>query len=104
MDQFVQTPPYHIVSSSLGGKVAVEFAVKYPHLVDRMVLLCPSGMGDTERLPILEGGRVDDHEHIVRSVFYKPRKADRGMLGYYKPLLPEPEVEARPDPHGQGDQ
>src|SRR5258708_7136942 len=25
LDQFVQTPPYHIVSSSLGGKVAIEF-------------------------------------------------------------------------------
>src|SRR3954467_9250318 len=27
-DRFVQPPPYHIVSSSLGGKVAVEFAVR----------------------------------------------------------------------------
>src|SRR3954467_4207480 len=26
LTQFVQTPPYHFVSSSLGGKVAVEFA------------------------------------------------------------------------------
>src|SRR5437868_827000 len=26
LDQFVQTPPYHLVSSSLGGKIAVEFA------------------------------------------------------------------------------
>jgi pimeloyl-ACP methyl ester carboxylesterase len=84
VDQFVQTPPYHIVSSSLGGKVAVEFAARYPHLVSRMVLLCPSGMGDTERLPILEGSRINDYEAIVRSVFYKPRKADRAMLGYYK--------------------
>ncbi len=33
LTHFVQTPPYHIVSSSLGGKVAVEFAVKYPELV-----------------------------------------------------------------------
>ncbi len=84
VDQFVQTPPYHIVSSSLGGKVAVEFAVKYPHLVNRMVLICPSGMGDTERLPILEGGRVNDYEAIVRAVFHKPRKADRAVLDYYK--------------------
>src|SRR5262245_47036336 len=30
LTQFVQTPPYHLVSSSLGGKVAVEFAVRYP--------------------------------------------------------------------------
>jgi len=84
VDQFIQRPPYHIVSSSLGGKVAVEFAVRYPGLVDRLVLLCPSGMGDTERLPIFEGSRVNDYEAIVRAVFYKPRKADRTMLTYYK--------------------
>src|SRR5580704_4352225 len=55
LDQFVQTPPYHIVSSSLGGKVAVEFAAKYPEMVSRVVLLCPSGMGDKEQLPIING-------------------------------------------------
>ena len=41
-------------------------------------------MGDRERLPILDGARVNDYENIVRSVFYKPRKADRGMLNYYR--------------------
>jgi pimeloyl-ACP methyl ester carboxylesterase len=50
VEQFVQAPKIHLVSSSLGGKVAVEFAVKYPHLVGRVILLCPSGMGDVERL------------------------------------------------------
>jgi pimeloyl-ACP methyl ester carboxylesterase len=84
VDQFVQTPPYHIVSSSLGGKVAVEFAARYPELVNRLVLLCPSGMGDVERLPIMEGNRVNDYEAIIKAVFYRPRKADRGLLAYYK--------------------
>lgn len=84
VDQFIQRPPYHIVSSSLGGKIAVEFAVRYPGLVDRLVLLCPSGMGDVEHLPIMEGSRVNDYEAIVRAVFFKPRKADRTMLNYYK--------------------
>ena len=55
LDQFVQNPPYHLVSSSLGGKVAVEFAARYPELVNRVVLICPSGMGDKEQLPIMEG-------------------------------------------------
>ena len=82
--QFVQTPPYHIVSSSLGGKIAVEFAAKYPELVDRMVLLCPSGMGDVEKLPVMDGVRRSDYQSMVKSVFYKPRKADRNMLLYYK--------------------
>jgi pimeloyl-ACP methyl ester carboxylesterase len=84
LDQFVQTPPYHFVSSSLGGKVAVEFAAKYPELVNRIVLLCPSGMGDKERLPIMEGVIRGDANTMVRSVFYKPRIVDREMLRYYK--------------------
>lgn len=84
VSQFVQRPPYHIVSSSLGGKVAIEFAVRHPELVSRMVLLCPSGMGDVERLPILEGVQRSDYQAVIRAVFHKPRKADRGLLNYYK--------------------
>jgi pimeloyl-ACP methyl ester carboxylesterase len=84
LDQFVQTPPYHLVSSSLGGKVAVEFAAKYPALVSRVVLLCPSGMGDKERLPIIEGVIGRDSRAMVTSVFHKPRLADREVLHYFK--------------------
>ena len=85
VDQFVQRPPYHLVSSSLGGKVAVEFAARYPTLVSRLVLLCPSGMGDTERLPIIEGVRGSDYEALIRSVFFRPRKAaDTSLLNYYR--------------------
>src|SRR3954453_2657022 len=69
LDQFVQTPPYNLVSSSLGGKVAVEFAVRYPELVGRVVLLCPSGMGDKEQLPIIEGMTGRDPNAMVKSVF-----------------------------------
>lgn len=48
LDNFVQAPPYHLVASSLGGKIAVEFAARHPDQVARMVLLCPSGLGDVE--------------------------------------------------------
>ncbi|MCI0705841.1 MAG: alpha/beta hydrolase [Planctomycetia bacterium] len=84
LDQFVQTPPYHLVSSSLGGKVAVEFAARYPELVGRLVLLCPSGLGDKEALPIIEGVVGRDAQAMVRSVFHKPGRADRDVLHYYK--------------------
>lgn len=84
LDQFVQTPPYHVVSSSLGGKVAVEFAVRYPELVSRVVLICPSGMGDAEQLPIIEGMTGRDPNAMVKSVFHKPRHVDRNVLRYYK--------------------
>jgi pimeloyl-ACP methyl ester carboxylesterase len=91
LDQFVQTPPYNLVASSLGGKVAVEFAVRYPQLVNRVVLLCPSGMGDTEQLPIMAGVRAQDAHAMVRSVFHKPRRADGEMLRYYKAKFANPQ-------------
>jgi pimeloyl-ACP methyl ester carboxylesterase len=81
--RYVQSQPVHVVSSSLGGKIAVELAVRYPELVNRMVLLCPSGMGDEERLPIMEGMRGDTYS-LIRSVFHKPKFVDRDMLKYYK--------------------
>jgi pimeloyl-ACP methyl ester carboxylesterase len=84
LDQFVQTPPYHFVASSLGGKIAVEFAAKYPELVSRIVLLCPSGMGDKEQLPIIEGVIRRDAPAMVRSVFHRPRLVDRDVLRYYR--------------------
>lgn len=83
-EHFVQAPPYHIVSSSLGGKVAVEFAVRYPQLVSRMVLICPSGMGDEERLPIMQGVRHSDYQAVIRSVFHRPAVVDRDMLRFYR--------------------
>lgn len=84
LDRFVQTPPYHLVANSLGGKVAVEFAVRYPRLVDRMVLLCPSGLSDEERLPIVEGVRHNDLRSVVQSVFCDPMHVDLGLVGYYQ--------------------
>jgi pimeloyl-ACP methyl ester carboxylesterase len=83
LDSFVQTPPYHLVASSLGGKVAVEYAVRHPDQVARLVLLCPSGLGDEERLPIVEGVRRNDLRALVDSVFYDRRRLDPRLLAYY---------------------
>ena len=89
LNSFVQAPPYNLVASSLGGKISVEFAVRYPEQVNRMVLLCPSGMGDDERLPIIEGVRRNDMRALVESVFYDPaRHADGEMIRFYKRQFP----------------
>ena len=89
LSQFVQAPPYHLVASSLGGKITVEFAARYPELVSRVVLLCPSGMGDDERIPIVDGVRKNDMRALVESVFYSPRKhADGEMIRFYKRQFP----------------
>src|SRR5207302_119811 len=84
LTHFVQTPPYHLVAASLGGKVAIEYAVRYPENVSRLVLLCPSGMGDQERLPIVEGVRRNDLKALVDSVFYDVRKIDARLISYYE--------------------
>lgn len=84
MDQFVQSPPYHLVASSLGGKIAVELASRYPDLVSRVVLICPSGMGDEEQLPVMAGVRRQDMQAVVRSVFHSPRFVDRDIVKFYK--------------------
>jgi pimeloyl-ACP methyl ester carboxylesterase len=84
LEQFVQSPPYHLVASSLGGKVAVEYAVRYPNRVSRMVLLCPSGMGDEERLPIVDGVRRNDLRALVDSVFSDPSQVDPKVVEYYQ--------------------
>ena len=84
LESFVQTPPYHLVAASLGGKVAVEYAARYPARVGRVVLLCPSGMGDAERLPIVEGVRRNDLRSLVDSAFHDARHADPKLLGYYQ--------------------
>ena len=84
LEAFVQAPPYHLVASSLGGKVAVEYAVRYPDQVSRMVLPCPSGLGDEERLPIVEGVRRNDPKALAESVFYAPRRLDSRLLVYYE--------------------
>lgn len=84
LTSFVQSPPYHLVASSLGGKITVEFAARYPELVSRLVLLCPSGMGDEEKLPIVEGVRRSDPSSVVNSVVVNPRTIDPDMLKYYQ--------------------
>ena len=60
LDSFVQAPPYFLIGNSMGGKVVIEFAVRYPEQVARLVLLCPSGLGDVEQLPIVDGVRRND--------------------------------------------
>jgi pimeloyl-ACP methyl ester carboxylesterase len=84
LESFVQAPPYHLVAASLGGKVAVEYAARYPQRVGRVVLLCPSGMGDTEQLPIVDGVRRSDLRSIVDSAFFDARRVDPNLQVYYK--------------------
>lgn len=84
LDDFVQSGPCHLVANSLGGKIAVEFAARHPESVRRLVLLCPSGLSDKERLPVIEGMRRKDVRSLVDSVFCNPRRAESQLLDYYQ--------------------
>ncbi len=83
LDSFVQAPPYFLIGNSMGGKVVVEYAVRHPEQVPRLVLLCPAGLGDEEQLPIVEGVRRNDMRAMVDSVFYDSRLMDRNVVRYY---------------------
>lgn len=83
LTDYVQTPA-DLLANSMGGKVAVECAARYPELVRRLVLLCPSGLAAEERLPIVDGVRRSDLRSMVESVFYNPAFADRRVLAYYQ--------------------
>jgi pimeloyl-ACP methyl ester carboxylesterase len=84
LDNFVQTPPYHIVASSLGGQIAVEYAVRHPERVGRMALLCPSGFGGEEKLPVADGARGNNFEVLVGSVFHEKKLIDPGMVRLFE--------------------
>jgi pimeloyl-ACP methyl ester carboxylesterase len=84
LDNFVQSPPYHLVGSSLGGQIVIEYAARYPDKVDRLVLLCPSGMGSEERLPVMEGARHKNYQGLVESTFYDHSQVSPGVVKYYE--------------------
>jgi pimeloyl-ACP methyl ester carboxylesterase len=84
LNEFVQAPPYHLVANSLGGKITVEFAARYPDQVARLVLLCPAGLSDDERLPIVEGVRRNDLRALIDSVFLDPGHVGEPLVEYYE--------------------
>lgn len=80
LDEFVQRPPYHLVGSSLGGQICVTLATRHPHLVDRMVLICPSGFHGDEHLPMMDGVRRSQYDSLVRSVFHRSHFATNSLV------------------------
>jgi abhydrolase domain-containing protein 6 len=71
LDDYVQRAPCDLVASSLGCQVALTVAVRRPECVSRLVLICPSGFGGSENLPVIEGVRRTDYDKLVRSVFFR---------------------------------
>lgn len=84
LDKFVQAPPYNLVASSLGGQLSIEYAARYPEKVGKIVLLCPSGFGTEEKLPITEGARHKNYQGLVESTFFDRSRASPRIVQYYE--------------------
>jgi pimeloyl-ACP methyl ester carboxylesterase len=83
LEEFVQTPPYHLVSNSMGAKIVVEFAARYPDRVASIVLICPSGLTAGEELPIVDGVRRFGIPSIIESIFFDKRQLEPALVDYY---------------------
>ena len=80
LDEYVQRPPYNLVGSSLGGQIILTYATRYPSKVDRLVLLCPSGLHGDENLPMMEGVRRSQYDTLVQSVFHRSHFATDELI------------------------
>jgi pimeloyl-ACP methyl ester carboxylesterase len=84
LDSFVAKPPYFFAANSMGGKIMVEFAVRYPDQVAKLALICPSGLSEVERLPIVEGVRGRKMQEVIRSVFHDSAQSDAAVIEMYE--------------------
>jgi pimeloyl-ACP methyl ester carboxylesterase len=84
LEEFIQRPPYHLVANSMGGKIAVEYAVRYPDRVSAMVLICPSGLSAGEELPIVDGVRHYGIRTMIESIFFDPRHIEPALVEFYQ--------------------
>ena len=84
LDEFVQRPPYHLVGSSLGGQVILSYAVRHPERVEKLVLICPSGLHGDENLPMIEGIRRSNHVAMIRSVFFDGHCASDALVQAFR--------------------
>jgi pimeloyl-ACP methyl ester carboxylesterase len=80
LDEYVQRPPYSFVGSSLGGQIVVNYAVRHPENVSRIVLICPSGFHGDENLPMMEGVKRSQYDTLVKSVFHKAHFASEELI------------------------
>jgi pimeloyl-ACP methyl ester carboxylesterase len=84
LDLFVSRPPYHFAANSMGGKIMVEFATRYPEQVAKLALICPSGLSEVENLPIVEGVRGRNMKAVIESVFHDANRSDPEVTKMYE--------------------
>lgn len=70
LDSYITTPPYYLVASSSGCQTTATLASKYPELVSKLVMICPSGLGGDENLPVIEGVTKRDLSGMISAIFH----------------------------------
>jgi 3-oxoadipate enol-lactonase len=93
----------HVMGTSFGGMVALNLAIRHPHLVDRMVLSCTSPGGTHPSYPLQELGLMDSDEAFVTRMRINDTRWDPeadeptpGMGAYYDTMVAQ--ARATPDP------
>lgn len=71
-----------VVGASLGGWLAVDYATRRPHRVERLVLMCPGGIGRQK------------FGFVVKALLYKPF----GQWGMYRTLKAVAGIDIRETP------
>lgn len=59
-----------LVGNSMGGWVAVDFAVKHPEMVDKLVLVDAAGLARKYPIDLLNPSSIEGFRHLIDSVFY----------------------------------
>ncbi len=70
LNNYVQTPPYNLVGSSSGCQTIVTYTSQNPQLVSKLILICPSGLGGEENLPMVDGVGRRDLAALIGAIFY----------------------------------
>ncbi len=93
----------HVMGTSFGGMVALNLAVRHPHLVDRMVLSCTSPGGAHPSYPLQNLSDLGDDEAFVTRMRINDSRWDPdadeptpGLGAYYDTMVTQ--ARATPDP------
>jgi len=93
----------HVMGTSFGGMVALNLAVRHPHLIDRLVLACTSPGGSHPSYPLQQLRDMDAEEAFVTRMRINDTRWDPdadeptpGMGAYYDTMVAQ--ARATPDP------
>ncbi|CAN8067075.1 unnamed protein product [Agarophyton chilense] len=85
VDQVVGGGPLVLIGASIGGAIAIDFALNFPDLVQGMVLLSPQAFVDKPSSPVMNiGGLAGMGAEVLRSRWLR-RMA--GQMSYESPEL-----------------